>query len=169
MEPMNGRIALDRELHSDDVDEAFAIVHEDAVISQDAIVGAAAEYGRTRYPACIAPGVIVREFVTIHAGCERHTLIGEGTLIRSGAYVANDVRIGTDCDVAAGARIGARVTIGDRVSIGMNASIRPGATVGDRVRIGQGAVVIRDIPDGETWVGNPARKISTAPPVDGVS
>lgn len=171
MEPMNGRIAPDRDLYMDDVEEAFAIVHEDAVVSKDAVVGAPAEWrGRkTLFPACIGPGVVVREFATVHAGCDRHTLIGEGTLLMAHSYVGHDTRVGSNCDIAPGAKLGGCVTIGDNVKIGMNATIRPWVTVGDRVRIGQGAVVIRDIPDGETWVGNPARKISTAPPVDGVS
>jgi acyl-[acyl carrier protein]--UDP-N-acetylglucosamine O-acyltransferase len=169
MEPTNGRIALDRDLHISDVDEAFAIVHEDAVVSKDAIVGATAEWrGRaTRFPACIGPGVIVRDFATVQAGCDRHTLIGEGTLLMSGSYVAHDVRIGSDCVIKPGAHVAGCVTIGDRVDVGMGAMIRQHVKIGDRARIGMGAVVIRDVPAGETWVGNPARKISTAPPEDG--
>ena len=31
--------------------------------------------------------------------------------------------------------------------------------VGDQVVIGAGAVVLNDIPSGETWVGNPSRKL----------
>ena len=43
----------------------------------------------------------------------------------------------------------------------MGAMIGPGVTIGARAVIGMGAVVTKDVPDGETWVGNPARLINT--------
>jgi acetyltransferase-like isoleucine patch superfamily enzyme len=51
------------------------------------------------------------------------------------------------------------VTIGDDVRIGIGALILKGVTVGAGARIGAGAVVTRDIPSGETWAGNPARRV----------
>ena len=53
------------------------------------------------------------------------------------------------------------ITIGDNVLIGTRAIILPGATIGNRVVIGANSVVQRGavIPDGETWVGNPAQKL----------
>lgn len=44
-------------------------------------------------------------------------------------------------------------------SIGANATILPGITIGANATIGAGAVVTKNVPDGEVWVGNPARKI----------
>jgi acetyltransferase-like isoleucine patch superfamily enzyme len=40
-----------------------------------------------------------------------------------------------------------------------NAIILPGIRIGERCLIGAGAVVTKDVPDGEIWAGNPARKI----------
>lgn len=51
------------------------------------------------------------------------------------------------------------VRIGDDVWIGANATILPGVTIGNGAIIGAGAVVTHDVPAGETWVGNPARRI----------
>lgn len=42
--------------------------------------------------------------------------------------------------------------------IGANASIRAGVTIGEGATIGMGAVVLHDVGDHETWVGNPARR-----------
>lgn len=50
-------------------------------------------------------------------------------------------------------------TVGDRASIGAGAIILPGLTLGEGCMIGAGAVVTKDVPAGETWVGNPARKL----------
>jgi acetyltransferase-like isoleucine patch superfamily enzyme len=47
-------------------------------------------------------------------------------------------------------------------SIGANATILPGLTIGAGAMVGAGAVVTKDVPPGETWVGNPARKIGDA-------
>nr|WP_300975472.1 DapH/DapD/GlmU-related protein [Sphingomonas sp. LHG3406-1] len=44
-------------------------------------------------------------------------------------------------------------------SIGAGAVILPGLTIGAGAMIGAGTVVTRDVPPGETWVGNPARKV----------
>lgn len=161
MKPTNGHAGLQREIHLYDVEEVLAVVHEDAVISRDAIVGTPGEWRgeATRFPAHIAEGVVIREFATVHAGCHRATIIGARTLLMTKAHVGHDTVIGEDCDIAPSASIGGCCTIGDRVKIGMNAQIRPHVSIGDGARIGQGASVVRDVPAGETWVGVPARRI----------
>lgn len=148
-------------MQTHDVDEFHAVTHLGAAISEDAIVGAAAEWRgmTTRYPVLVDSGAIIREFVTVHGGVQRETRIGSGTLLMTKSHVGHDVWIGEDCDVAPNASIGGCCTIGNRVKIGMNAAIRPHVTIGDGARIGAGAVVVKDVPAGETWAGVPARRI----------
>lgn len=43
--------------------------------------------------------------------------------------------------------------------IGTGALILKGVTIGEKSVVGAGAVVTRDVPDGEVWAGNPARCI----------
>ena len=43
-------------------------------------------------------------------------------------------------------------------SLGANATILPGITIGENAVIGAGSVVTKDVPAGETWFGNPAKK-----------
>ncbi len=50
-----------------------------------------------------------------------------------------------------------RTTIKRGASIGANATILGGITIGEGALIGAGSVVTKDVPAGETWVGNPAR------------
>ena len=54
----------------------------------------------------------------------------------------------------------ARTRVGAGASIGGGAVILPGVTIGERAMIGAGAVVTKDVPAGETWVGNPARRVT---------
>jgi len=54
-------------------------------------------------------------------------------------------------------------TIKRGASIGANATILGGVTIGEWAMVGAGSVVTRDVPDGELWVGNPARWCGRAP------
>lgn len=144
-----------------DVESRVAEVHDTAVVSSLAVVGAPAEWRdrESRFPARILRHATVREFVRVHAGCDRSTVIGMGTLLMAGCYVGHDVQMDHSCEVAPNASIGGCCTIGKHVRIGMGATIRPGVTIGDNARIGMGSVVTKDVPAGETWVGNPARRM----------
>jgi len=44
-------------------------------------------------------------------------------------------------------------------SIGTGSTIMCGITIGEGALIGAGSIVTKNVPPGETWVGNPARKI----------
>ena len=67
--------------------------------------------------------------------------------------------IGEDCEIAPMSAIAGHCTIGNRVRIGVGVMIRPYITIGEGARLGAGAVVISDVPAGEVWVGNPARRL----------
>lgn len=56
-----------------------------------------------------------------------------------------------------------RVSIDDGAIIGMRSVVLPDVRIGKDARVGAGALVARGtvIPDGETWAGVPARKISS--------
>ena len=56
-----------------------------------------------------------------------------------------------------GVEFGRPVRIGADVWIGGGAIILPGVTVGDGAVIGAGSVVTRDVGNGQTVTGNPAR------------
>jgi sugar O-acyltransferase (sialic acid O-acetyltransferase NeuD family) len=80
------------------------------------------------------------------------------------SYVAHDWVIVDYLTFAPGVRCNGRVYIDDYAYIGTNAVIREGSAdkplrIGKGAVIGMGAVVTRDVPDGATVVGNPARPL----------
>lgn len=95
----------------------------------------------------------------------RTTKIGRGFLIRHGCGVVinPDTVIGDNCTIFQFLSIGASertpATIDDNVWIGPHVSIVEDVKIGNNVKIGAGTVVINDIPEGCTSVGNPNRII----------
>lgn len=95
----------------------------------------------------------------INRGRHRHTLIGRGTKIDDLVFIAHNVLIGKRCLIIAKAMIAGSCEIGDDVIIGPGACLRDHVKVGAGAFIGVGAVVIKDVPAGQVWAGNPARYI----------
>ena len=50
------------------------------------------------------------------------------------------------------------VHVKKNTTIFSNVVVRDQRTIGEGVTIGMGAVVTKDIPDGETWLGSPAKR-----------
>lgn len=78
------------------------------------------------------------------------------------SYVAHDCVIGDFVTFAPGVRCNGRVHIGDFAYIGTNAVIKQGNNqapirIGRGAVVGMGAVVTKDVPEGATVIGNPAR------------
>lgn len=59
-----------------------------------------------------------------------------------------------------------KTAIKQGASIGANATILAGITIGENAMIGAGSVVTKDIPPGELWYGNPAKKMGNAPAIE---
>lgn len=108
----------------------------------------------------IHPTARIEALCTIDAGMRIPTRIGAHTWLMKRVHIGHDTWIGDYCELAPGTVIGGHVTIGHRARIGINACVRPGITIGEGARIGAGAVVIRDVPPGEVWAGNPARRLN---------
>jgi acyl-[acyl carrier protein]--UDP-N-acetylglucosamine O-acyltransferase len=105
----------------------------------------------------VAATALIEAFVTVDAGCEAATRVGERTWLMKYVHVGHDAVIGDDCELAPQCSVGGHVEIGDGVRVGQGAVFRPFVKVGAGARIGAGAVVVKDVPPGEVWAGNPAR------------
>lgn len=113
--------------------------------------------------------VVCSEFSKLKNGCliGRNAEFGEGFVLMHphGVIINSGVRGGRNVVVESGVVIGAArnglpvqaPTLGDDVFIGAGAKILGPVKVGNNVRIGANAVVVKDVPDGATVVGIPAR------------
>ena len=133
-------------------------------VDQTAIIGHAPE-SREWTPAdpsfapVVHPTARIEAYCTVDAGCVCPTIIAAGVWLMKGCHVGHDAVIGEDCELAPHCSVGGHVIIGAGVRVGQGAVFRPFVKVGDGARIGMGAVVVRNVPPGEVWVGNPARVI----------
>ncbi len=83
--------------------------------------------------------------------------IGDNVLVNTGAIIEHDCAIGDHVHIAPGAILCGNVTVGEGAHIGAGAVIRQGIRIGAWAVVGCGAVVVKDVPDGVTAIGNPAR------------
>jgi sugar O-acyltransferase (sialic acid O-acetyltransferase NeuD family) len=103
----------------------------------------------------VGNNVYIGDDVTIGAG----VIIKDGVSIRGNAYIGHQSILGENVYIAPCACVLGGVTIGDGTQISGNATIRDHVTIGSNVMVGCGAVVVRDVPDNVTVVGNPAKTI----------
>lgn len=107
----------------------------------------------------IGSNVRIGSYVCIDRGNLKDTIIEDGVKIDNLVHIAHNVKIGKNTMVVAGTVVCGSVEIGDNCFIGANSVIRQHLKIGNNVTIGMGSVVTKDIPDGETWAGNPAKKL----------
>ncbi|WP_326984853.1 acetyltransferase [Chryseobacterium sp. MYb264] len=120
--------------------EIVGVVHPLSVTSKYSILGAGNFIG---------PNVSINAFAKI----------GDYCILNTGCIVEHECIIESGVHIAPGAVLAGNVYIGENTFVGANTVIKQGINIGRNSIIGAGSVVLRDIPDNETWVGNPAKKI----------
>lgn len=155
-------------------DPAFLAAH-------DLVVAVQGPTRRALFEAVLARGGSLPVVVHPSAILSTTATLGAGTIISAGVIVQSDARIGRFCvlntactvdhdnvlgdgvSISPGVHTAGYVTIGDGAFVGLGAVIIGGVTIGARATVGAGAVVVRDVPDGVTVVGNPARPLPPKP------
>jgi UDP-2-acetamido-3-amino-2,3-dideoxy-glucuronate N-acetyltransferase len=119
----------------------------------------------------IGPFVEIQRGAVVGASCkiESHTFICDGATIEDEVFVGHGVVFINDKRPRATSNGHLQVdedwellpTLVERgASLGSGAVILGGVTIGAGATVGAGAVVTRDVPAGETVVGNPARPLA---------
>ena len=113
----------------------------------------------------IGPFVEIQRNASIGNRCKiaSHAFICEDVTIEEGVFIGHGVLFVTESrtNPSAGRRV-PPTKVKRGASIGSGAVIFFGVVVGEWAVVGAGAVVTKDVPDGATVVGNPARVISQA-------
>lgn len=118
------------------------IVHPDARVSPTAHLS----------PGC---GILAHATVGARAQLESHVEVLQLCL------VAHDTRVESGAILAGGANLAGGVRIGRCAFVGAAAAIRGGVTLGDNALLGMHSTLLEDQPANTTWVGSPARPISS--------
>lgn len=118
---------------------------------------------RFRFPqiggVIIGDNVEIGSNTCIDRGALSDTVIESHAKIDNLCHIAHNVHIGNNAVIVACSEISGSCVLGDDVWTGPNVSIRDQRKVGKESLVGMGSVVVKDIPEGEVWAGNPAKKM----------
>jgi acetyltransferase-like isoleucine patch superfamily enzyme len=151
----------------------FCVIAPDVKLGRDVTI-----YNFVNLYGCeIGDGTRIGTFVEIQKNARvgrlckisSHTFICEAVTIEDEVFIGHGVTFINDKVPRATSARGELQTEADwtpvpilvkrGASIGSGATILCGVTIGERAVVGAGAVVTRDVADGATVVGNPARQI----------
>lgn len=105
----------------------------------------------------IKDNVVIQDNTVISRGALNDTIIKKNSRIGPSCCIGHGVFIGESCFISQAVTIAGSVKIGNQSKIWGNSSIRDGVIIGKNCVIGLGAIVVKNVPDKELWVGNPAR------------
>lgn len=140
------------------------VIHAGAVICTDGLGCQRGEGGELiEFPklggVVIEDNIYIGSNTHIASGTLSDTIIGKGSKINGLCFIGSNCKLGTNVWITGSTMLAGSVTVGNNVSIFSKVIVRDHCNIGDKATIGMGSVVTKNIPKGETWVGNPAKKI----------
>lgn len=141
------------------------IIHSGTVIGADGFGYQRNEEGELEKFPHIG-GVVIEDDVEIGAntcidrGTLGDTVICQGARIDNLVHIAHNVVVGKHAAVIADAMIGGGTRIGDYAWIAPSACLRDRISIGAKATVGLAALVTKNVPEGITVLGAPARELS---------
>ncbi|AWB91436.1 acetyltransferase [Aeromicrobium chenweiae] len=141
--------------------------------TRQAIVARLADHdiGPSRFGTVVHPSVHVPpscflgvgSVLLAHVAITADARIGRHVVAMPNVTVTHDDVVGDYATLCAGVSLAGGVTVGAGAYLGTNASVRQDVHVGADSTLGMGSTLLDDLPDGETWVGVPARELARPP------
>lgn len=109
-------------------------------------------------------GVVIEDNVQIGAntviarGAIDNTVLEKGCKIDNSSFISHNVQVGQDTFIVGETILFGSSRIGRKSYISGNSTVRNKVVIGDGAFVGMGAVVTKNVENGITVVGNPARK-----------
>lgn len=94
----------------------------------------------------------------IAKGSFSDTIIEDGCKMNGLCFIAHNCHLERNVWITGDTMLCGSVHVGKNTTIFSNVVVRDQGSIGSNVIIGMGSVVTKNIPDGETWLGNPAHK-----------
>ena len=117
----------------------FTLIDKTAHVSKTAIIGMSTYIGKSAIVNALAK-------------------VGQGVILNTNSVIEHECEIGDFAHIAPSATLAGNVKIGGRSFVGANSVCKQSVNIGSNCIIGAGGVVVKNIPNNEVWIGNPAKK-----------
>lgn len=139
------------------------LIQAGAIIGTDGLGCSRDSEGRlTKFPHL--GGVAIGNDVEIGANCQiargalSDTVIKDGCKMNGLCFIAHNCLLEENVWITGDTMLCGSVHVGKNATIFSDVIVRDQRTIGEGAKIGMGAVVVKNVPDGETWLGSPATK-----------
>lgn len=106
----------------------------------------------------VGKDVVIEHQVAIDA----YVSIGDHCCIKRAVSIGHETKLEPYVFIGPGATVCGRVKIGEGAYLGAGCCIRDGVEIGAWSTVGVGAVVVKDVEEGTTVIGNPAKGLRRA-------
>lgn len=140
------------------------VIHSGALICVDGLGCIREEDGRLQeFPqlggVIIGNNTYIGGNTHIASGSLSDTIIENGCKINGMCFIGSNDHLEENVWITGSTMLAGSVKVGKNATIFSRVVVREWCNIGEGATIGMGAVVTKHIPAGETWVGNPARKL----------
>ena len=104
----------------------------------------------------IGNNVTILPYSNVDRGTLGSTIIENYTAIDHYCHIGHNSKVGRNSIITAGVVLAGGARVGENCYLGVQTIVKQKIELGTNVTTGMGSVVTKNIPDGQTWMGNPA-------------